>query len=391
VSALPPASDARGEAEPAGADPVRDARRMSFFPLVKMLLRVQPGTARPGEAGPPAREPLRFRPAATLAFPTSDVESVEPIGPTQARAPAEGGSGCPGDDVERWRVTVNFMGLYGPASPMPNHFTEEILWAGPEAQGARDFVDLFDHRMISFVFRAWEKYRFPEQFRPETPDPFTRRMFCLMGLGTDGMREAAGLERLPLLASAALLSSRQRSAVGLESLLRTHFSDVPVRVEPCITRRVPIPEADTMRLGDRAARLGTDACLGASVSDRSGSFRIVLGPMRLDTFRGFLPRGERLPRLARLVRLYLADPLDFEVALRLDASDLPPLALGAGLDLPLGQASWLSPTGRDEGRVRLFIRELDPLPAATLAEAPRLRAAAGSTTPTMASAPGARR
>jgi type VI secretion system protein ImpH len=359
---------------------------------VKMLLRGRPGAARPGEAGPPAREPLRFRPAATLAFPTSDVESVEPIGGTQARAPGPasggcpGGSGRPGDEAERWRVTVNFMGLYGPASPMPNHFTEEMLWAGPEEQGARDFVDLFNHRMISFVFRAWEKYRLPEQFRPEGPDPFTRRMFCLMGLGTDGMRETAGLEPLPLLASAALLSSRQRSAVGLEGLLRTHLSDVPVRVEPCVTRCVRIPEADTMRLGIRAARLGADACLGSSVSDRSGSFRVELGPMRFETFRSLLPHGERLPRLVRLVRLYLADPLDFEVALRLDPSDLPPLALAPERGLGLGHASWLSPTGRDEGRVRLLIRDLDPLPAAIPAEAPRLRSAAGGTTPTLASA-----
>ncbi len=374
-----PARAERAEPSAACEELVRDARRTSFFQLVKLLLRGRPGAAPPGGAGPPAREPLRFRPAATLAFPTSDVDEVEALG---RREP---------DGPERWRLTVNFMGLYGPASPMPNHFTEEMLWAGPEGQGARDFVDLFNHRMISFVFRAWQKYRFPEQFRSDAPDPFTQRMFCLLGLGTSGMREAAGVELLPLLASAALLSSRQRSAAGLEGLLRTHFSDVAVRVEPCVTRSVRIPAPNRMRLGRSGARLGEDACLGERVSDRSGSFRIEVGPMRLETFRAFLPRGERLARLIRLARLYLADPLDFEVVLRLEAPELPHLRLAPDRDLPLGQASWLAPTGRDEGRVRLFIRELDPLPPRADDGDGVPRFAAGSAPRTLAPPPGARR
>jgi type VI secretion system protein ImpH len=328
---------------------VRDARHFSFFQLVKQLLRGQPGAVSPGEAGPPEREPIRFRPAASLAFPASDVASVESLGPRGEHR------------TERYRVTVNFMGLYGPASPMPNHFTEEILWAGREGRGARDFIDLFNHRMISFVHRSWEKYRFPEQFRADPLDPFTERMFCLLGLGTSGMREAAGVEPPPLLRTAALLSSRQRSAAGLECLLRAHFPGAAVRVEPCIARKVRIPPGGLMQLGRRGARLGEDACLGERVSDRSGTFRIVLGPMLRPEFDAFLPLGERLARLVRLTRLYVVDPLDFEVLLLLKESELPALRLLPGGDLPLGQASWIRPTGRQEGRGGPFVRTLDPL------------------------------
>jgi len=274
---------------------------------------------------------------------------------------------------------------------MPNHFTEEIIWAGPEGQGARDFVDLFNHRMISFVHRSWEKYRFPEQFRADSPDPFTERMFCLLGLGTNGMRDAAAVESLPLLRTAALLSSRQRSAVGLECLLRAHFPEVAVRVEPCVARKVRIPPNGLMRLGRHGARLGEDACMGEQVPDRSGTFRIVLGPLKRPAFDAFLPRGEYLGRLVRLTRLYLVDPLDFEVVLLLEPPELPALRLLPGGGLPLGHASWVAPAGRRMGRVRLSVRTLDPLARRAGGQELEPRPAEGPDRRTTASPQGARR
>src|SRR4029077_3640515 len=101
--------------------------------------------------------------------------------PRSAVEPAERREGDD-DRPPHYRVTVNFMGLYGPASPLANHFTEEMIWAGTEQQAGRDFVDLFHHRIISFVYRAWEKYRYGAQFDAAGPDDFTRRLECLIGV-----------------------------------------------------------------------------------------------------------------------------------------------------------------------------------------------------------------
>jgi predicted component of type VI protein secretion system len=96
------------------------------------------------------------------------------------------------------------------------------------------------------------------------------------------------------------------------------------------------------------------------VADRSGWFRIEIGPLALSSYRDLLPRARRLGALVRLTRLYLADPLAFDVRVILRGPEVPALRLGARADLPLGQMTWLSPRGTD-GRATLSTRRLDPL------------------------------
>jgi type VI secretion system protein ImpH len=335
-----------------------ESHAWSFFQLVRALTRTSEGASLPGGPGPARSENLRFRPAASMGFPKSDVESVDRIGADED------------EDTERWRVTVNFMGLYGPSSPMPNHFTEEIVWAGADADTGRDFVDLFHHRVISFVYRAWEKYRYPVCFTSGGTDPFTTRMSCLLGAGTAGMSEALGVPPVSLLRTAGLLADRHRSAAGLEQMLRVHFGGVDVRVRSCAERHARIPDAQRLRLGRPGATLGDSAVLGESVIDRAGSFEIELGPLAMPAFRRLLPGGEDLLRLVRLTRLYVTDPLDFHLRLRLRADQVPALRLAPPEPQPLGHLSWMRPHGAREGVALVSVRRVDPLRARRLTALP---------------------
>ncbi len=328
---------------------LKESWRFSFFQLVRLLVDERGEAVAPGGEGPPSRETVRFRPSLGLGFAVSDVASVERYE-------------IPGEEIpERYRVTINFFGLYGPASPLPNHFTEDLLWNGRDQDPVREFLDLFHHRMISFVWRAWAKYRHYVQYREEGRDAFTRRMLCLVGMGTPGAAEAAGVPAPLLLRGAGLVGGQPRSAAGLRSFLQDQFEAVAVEVRDFLERHVAIPVEQLFRLGSAAARLGEEACLGERLSDRGGAFRVVLGPVSAADARRFLPGREAFERLVRFTRFFVTDPLDFDVMLRVQGAEVPAFRLSADGGMPLGQLTWLTPTGEEEGRVVLSTRSADPL------------------------------
>jgi type VI secretion system protein ImpH len=300
-----------------------------------------------------------------MGFPTADVEGLELR------------SGGEEEERDRWLLTVTFFGLYGPSSPMPNHFSEEILWAGAEGEQLRDFLDLFHHRFTSFLFRAWEKYRYHLQYSQDGDDKFSRRILSLVGLGTDGMLEALAVPAPHLIRAAGLLRERGRTAAGLEGVLRDHFEGTGLTVESFVAHDAAIPADQLARLGSSACRLGTTACLGERIVDLGGSFRVAVGPLGAAEYRRFLPDGEALPRLARLTRFYVSDPLRFDVRLRLRAAEVPPLRLSPEAGFPLGWMSWIAPDGATEGSAVLSNRGVDPRQHPSPRPQPAPRAPAG--------------
>jgi hypothetical protein len=54
-------------------------------------------------------------------------------------------------------------------------------------QTAASFFDLFNHRIISLFYQAWEKYRFPIAYERGDRDPFSHHLLDLIGLGTQGL------------------------------------------------------------------------------------------------------------------------------------------------------------------------------------------------------------
>ena len=203
-------------------------RSFSFFQLIRLLEKQSSCHVRVGSAGPAERESLRFRPDTSLGFPANDVVSVDPV-------PASPGSPA------RLRITTSFLGLYGSTSPLPICYGEEILWEDPDRSRVRDFLDIFHHRLISLLYRCWCKYRYPIEFEHEKENPITPRLFSFICLGSPALMQATGIsDSWRLLHFAGLFHHQPHSAPDLERILADYFDGLPVEVEQCTGRWVPI-------------------------------------------------------------------------------------------------------------------------------------------------------
>jgi type VI secretion system protein ImpH len=316
---------------------LRNPQQFSFYQTIRLLVSSVEGGAMPGTAGSPVHEPLRFRPHASLGFPSADVTSIEILADS--------------DERKQFRVDVNFMGLYGPSSPLPTFYTEEIIDGSRDENTRRDFLDMFHHRAISFLYRSWQKYRYYELFEANAVDKFSQWMLSLIGCGDVSLRKGLDLDWERLLAYLGVLSMRGRSAPTMARLVSHYFRGLPVSIDQWVERRVKIDQTQRALLGYENSSLGMDCTIGEQVRDISGKFRIKIGPLDFDRFRKFLPDGEEYRSLHHLVRFTLRDQLDYDVELTLQNNEVPALNLASDNPCQLGWSSWLGLLPNDDQNV----------------------------------------
>jgi type VI secretion system protein ImpH len=320
-------------------------RRFSFYQAVRLLERTLPDAVSIGHSGPIEREAVRLRPNPTMGFASSDIEDIEPI---QAER------GADGETWSGYRITVNFLGLYGAGSPLPAFYTEDIVMRDEEAENRRQFFDLFHHRYLSFAYRTTEKYRYYLRYRQGAKDQFSLWLRGLIGLRGDAGRNGAPVEHPEkLLSSIGLLLQHSRSAATLSRILSHYFDGLPVTIEQFIPRQVSIEPAQRAFLGQANCTLGLDCSPGETVPDTCGKFRIRIGPLDFAAFRELLPDGADHRRLSKVVPFLLRDQLAHDLELILHEEAVPPLELGGECPARLGWSTWLGTYPGGDGRVVL--------------------------------------
>ncbi|HZN60897.1 MAG TPA: type VI secretion system baseplate subunit TssG [Planctomycetota bacterium] len=311
---------------PLSARLLKEPHRFSFYRIVYLLQHLVPEAAPVGAQGPPEREVVRFRADLSMGFSSSDVTTL---------TVKDGES----EEIPRFELTTTFMGLFGPASPLPTHFTEELLQDEEGRDVRRAFLDLFHHRMMSLLYRVWEKYRFGIRFRPGGIDAISRLFLQLSGLGLPPKADAH-IPPIRLLAYAGLWTQRTRPASALRGILADYFAGTEVEIEQFAGRWLEIPESEQNRLGGARSRLGEDMNLGSRIFDRGASFRVRLDHLGIEDYLDFLPPGRKTEELEEIVDQFNSDGLDYEVKLWLRREEIPSLKLGAPA-ARLGWATWL--------------------------------------------------
>lgn len=323
--------------------------RFNFFQAVRLLERLllDEGRCRApvGQDQPPEREVVRFRTSSSLSFPASEL--------TQLRSPA-GAVGVPEEAVPPAEMGVAFLGLTGAAGVLPYHYTRQLMRQTREKDmSLRDWLDVFNHRLVSHFFRAWEKYRLPFAYEraelapvPAT-DPATQALYCLVGLGTAGLRRRQEIDDETILFYGGRFAHYPRSAEGLEAVLGDYF-DVPLRIEQLHGQWLVLDRDDQAvmpTLANRKGRnvgLGVNLVVGERVWDVQSMFRVVAGPLSYEQFRTLTPFGDGLLPLCQLARTYVGPELRFDVQLVLRAEEVPACQLGGdGERSLLGWNSWL--------------------------------------------------
>jgi len=313
--------------------------RFEFFQAVRLLaLGAAADEADPrrpvGEDFRPEEEVVRFRALVSQAFPPSSIAALEDA------------------EDQPSQMIVTFMGLTGPSGVLPQHYTRMLIDRVRHRDFAlRDFLDTFNHRIISHFYRAWQKYNFAISYEAaalrQQTDPFSLGLFSLIGQGTAGLRQRLEIDDEAFLYFGGQVARFPRSAISLECLVADYF-DLPTRILQFQGQWLALsPEEQTCMpsgfgLGGNN-QLGVTAIAGERVWGVESKFRIRLGPLDYEQFRSLTPMGDRLLAVAQFVRRYVGGDLDFDVQLVLRHDEVPPCRLGGdpATAARLGWTCWI--------------------------------------------------
>ena len=312
--------------------------RFDFFQAVRLLERLLPERTSVGGLTAPAAEVAHFGAHASLAFPASQIQAMD----WPANEPA--------------KMTVNFMGLTGPEGVLPNPYTSLIIERLRSSDAsARDFFDIFNHRIIALFYRAWRKYRFDVAYERGERDRFSRQLLSLVGIGTEGLRGRQAIPDEALVYYAGLLGQKPRSAQALRQILADYFN-VPVEIEQFSGGWYRLDADNQSQMSDdsnESDRLGSGAVVGDEVWNQQSRVRIAMGPLSLERYQDFLPDGPCWEPLRAWARFFSNEQFDFEIKLVLEREQVPGCELGAveATGPRLGWVSWVKskPLGRDPG------------------------------------------
>lgn len=298
--------------------------QFSLFAALRVLEQAYAARPRLGESRKAGDDAVRLGHSPHLTFAPSDVSTVDL------------------DDDGTWHLEQHSFGMFGPNGALPLHLTEHAYERRRQKDDATlvDFLNLFQHRLISLFYRAWANSDPATSLDRPGSDRFVMFLSSLAGFGQSA---ALGRDAVPDYAKLYRIGSfapQTRSAEGLEAILADYF-DLPVEIRQFSAEWVQIPRELRCRLGrdgDLCA-LGAGATLGAATWECQHKFEIVLGPLSLVTLRSFLPGARGLRELYSLVRRYTSDEWTWQVRLLLRDAEVPGIRLGN--NGRLGWSTWL--------------------------------------------------
>jgi hypothetical protein len=150
---------------------------------------------------------------------------------------------------------------------------------------------------------------------------------------------------------------RSRSARTLRLALDMLLPGIPVDVDCFALRRVPLSDNQRVALGVRNTILGNDLTIGRTVADRSGRFRVRIGPVDYERFEGLAPGGPMHAELAATINHFSGGVLEAEVELSLAADEAPQFQLGSQRGGILGRTTRLATKATEPIRSRFVLGE----------------------------------
>lgn len=318
---------------------IKEPYRFEFHQAVKLLEYLHPNAAPFGETVRLDREVAHIKSRVFFESISSDIYSLE-------------------DAVEQTPGThkppilnVNFMGIAGIQGPLPYPYAEMIIQRiRHEDPSLKDFLDIFNHRLISILHRTRKQYLISLNTKSPEKTDIANAMISFLGVGQKALRERLHVTDRSLLKYAGLVWTTPHSGGGLEKIISGFFK-ISTRIEYCkgIWREIPKNQRSYIGQYGQWQVLGEGAVLGTRTWDQQGHFHFHLLNLNAKQLDSFLPYGKNYKRLTDMIRFYAGPLLNYTLIY----SPSHPPSTRLGRKSHLGWRTWLGKSLKEGDNVHI--------------------------------------
>lgn len=311
---------------------IDNPRSYNFFQLVETIQKLQDWDPESDDWEKFCQ--LVFTANPSLGFSASDVTGIKQV------------------DNDKVMVETSFFGLAGANSPLPGFIIEQLIDSDNSGL-KRPFLDFFNNRMITLIYRMWRKYRYYARFKPGAEDPFSQQLFALIGVADPHLRGETKVNWGKMLAYSGMLAGRSRSPQVVAGIIAHCFDLENVSIRQWEKRKIDIDPSQRCALGGQNCELGVNTLTGTTAFDCNGKFAICIGGLSRSRFCDFLPTGKDYPALKNLVEFILREQLSYELELAMDEDDIPNFKLSRNDSVALG---WYTFLGKEKAKKNVLIQ-----------------------------------
>lgn len=284
----------------------------NLFRFCQLLEQALPGQPPLGSSARQSDDPVRFRPDPGMGFPAGELKAIE-TDDSRPFAPAT--------------VRTRLLGLYGVDSPLPTSYLDDIAQRREGHEALQAFLDIFNHRVFTQLYRIWRKYSYPATFEAGGTDATSQCLLGLIGLGIPGTADHVATPISRFLALLSVMRLPTRNAEGVTALVKLLAPNTRVSVTPHWPRRVVLAQPAGLSAA-RPVSLSQGTPLGSVGLDVNSQLQLTLFTEDRQEAQGWLPGARLHSDLLALLRVYLGWRCTARLALRLPEHCLPHPVLG---------------------------------------------------------------
>ncbi len=222
-------------------------------------------------------------------------------------------------------VVTNLIGLTGEHGVLPSHYTELVLQRLKNNDPTfKDFLDIFNHRLLSLFYRTWQSYQPQVQFQKVAAKQTSSWHQILTALtGDKGPRS---------LYFGGHFCQTIRSRGAVQSCLES-LSGCDVTIRDFKGQWMNLKSQEQTRLCSKRmqegqfAQLGNGARLGKRAWNINAGFQVEFTADCLDQVQGLLPQGQNINAIKATCRALLGETMAIEWLLTTEYQYLPRVQL----------------------------------------------------------------